>query len=198
MQMSPRLREVKSWLGPVASVCAVLLSAGYGFSKKGLASEQIRDLSEVGTRLSDAADIVQLGAVRPEQAAQVENQMKDLEQRMSESCKPGTVQGELVASARKAGLDLREVQPVASQLGTSTNGVVTNPSYRVMVEGSYRQISEFLQVCKTQRVPARVTSFRVVPAVDEQGKPRVGLKADMVMESFVPKVAGKASAAGAK
>ncbi len=198
MQMSTRLREVSSWLGPIASVCAVLLSAGYGFSKKGLASEQIRDLSEVGTRLTEAADLVQLGAVRPEQAAQVENQMKDLEQRMGESCKPGTVQGELVASARKAGLDLREVQPMATSMGSPTKGVVTYPSYRVMLEGSYRQISEFLQVCKTQRVPVRATSFRVVPAVDEQGKPRAGLKADMVLESFVPNVALKTSTTGTK
>jgi Tfp pilus assembly protein PilO len=193
-----RMRDVLSWLIPGASVCVVLLSAGYGFSKKGIAAEHIRDLSEVGTRLTEAADLVQLGAVRPDQALQIESQLKDLEQRMGESTKPGMVQGELVASARKAGLDLREVFPIAAMSGSPVKGIVSYPSYRVMVEGSYQQISEFLQACQSQRVPARATSFRIGPAVDEQGKPRAGLKADMVMESFVPNANIRPSTVGAK
>lgn len=189
---SLRMR-IQVWVPPVLAISAVLASANYGFSKRGIAAERVQELQQIGSRLSQASELVTLGTARPETLEEIKSLRQDFELRMSESIKPGVVQGQLVASARSTGLELREVQPV-----TDLPGVQVFPAYRVSVEGSYRQISEFMQACKVQRVPARVVSFRVSPAVDAQGKPKGPLKAELVMESFVPKAAEPTNATGSK
>lgn len=190
--------KLRLWAPPVAAICAVILSANYGFSKRGVAAERVQELKQIGSRLSQASELVTLGTARPETIAEIKSLRQDFELRMSESIKPGVVQGQLVASARSTGLELREVRPMTERSGPQSPGDAVFPAYRVTVEGSYRQISEFMQACMVQRVPARVSSFQVVPAVDAQGKLKGPLKAELVMESFVPKAAETTNATGSK
>ncbi|MBI5762300.1 MAG: hypothetical protein HZA51_02110 [Planctomycetes bacterium] len=190
--------KIRMWAPPVAVIGAVLASANYGFSKRGIAAERVQELKQIGSRLSQASELITLGTVRPETLAEIKSLRQDVELRMSESAKPGVVQGQLVASARSTGLELREVRPMTEHSGPQTSSAAVFPAYRVTVEGSYRQIAEFMQACKVQRVPARVASFQIAPAVDMQGKPKGRLKADLVMESFLPKPTTQTNATGSK
>jgi len=190
------MKSVKGWGPPVASVCAVILACGFALSKQNRAAAGIHELSLVGMSLSNAARDAQAGNMSQADTKVLESQRAELRNRMNEASKPGLVQAELIESARKTGLDVREVQPIAA----STNGaknVIVNPSYRVSVQGNYSQIAEYMQICKEQRVPVRPTGFRVNSALDDNGKPSRALRAELTMEAFRPKPADKSPKGGA-
>lgn len=191
--MSRAMNVFKPWFAPAISVCVVVLAAGYALSKQQRAAANIRELEHLAAQLSGVSGQAQASAMSPQDAKELRAQRQDLERRMEESAKPGMVQAELMASARKAGLDVREVQPIAAGSGANRAAGFRSSSYRVSVQGSYAQIAEYMQLCKAQRVPARPTDFRVSPALQDSGGRAAGLRAEITMEAFQPRPAESAT-----
>jgi Tfp pilus assembly protein PilO len=181
--MSRWMIVAKPWLTAAASVFAVVLALGYLISQQTRASAAVRELEELAFSLNKASDQARNGTLAPPQVKELEEQRQDLEKRMEESSKPGMVQAELMASARKAGLDVREVQPTSPNFSGGPSGT-KYPTYRVRVQGAYSQVAEYMQLCKAQRVPARPTGFRVTPVLQEDGRRGLGLCAEITMEVF--------------
>ncbi len=184
------LKKIKVWLPPVAGLCLVFVSAGYAWSIKTSAAEEIDRLHELGCSLNNAAQDVQ-GALSPDEAKKLEDKDKDLRSRMDDAKKPGLIQAELMASARKAQLEVREIQPVAA--AAKTPGAPT-ASFRVSVTGTYQRIAEYMQLCRSQRLPVRVTALRLIRLTNEKGRPLEKLTADITVEAFQPPVPGRQGA----
>lgn len=188
--MSKFVKQLKAWLPPLAGLCVVFISAGYAWSLKTTAAHELDQLQELGSNLDTAAQDVGAKMLSPEEARKLEEKEADLQRRMEDVKKPGLVQAELMASARKAQLDVREIQPIAV---TKTAGAATPscPNYRVSVMGSYQQIAEYMHLCKTHRLPVRITSLRMGRQMDEKGRPADQLTADITVEAFQPPEAQK-------
>ncbi len=182
--MAIQNKRLQVWLAPTASLCFVALAAVFTFSKQRQAAANIRELQRGGADLCQAAERARTGFVPAPEAARIAEAAHDLELRMAEAAQPGLVQAELMASARKAGLDIREVQPASPTHYAGKAAGPRYPSYRVSVQGGYPQIAEFMQICKAQRVPGRLTSFRLAPVVDETGKPINVLRAEIAVDAF--------------
>ena len=58
------------------------------------------------------------------------------------------------------------------------------PRYRVMVLGGYQKIAEFMQNCREQRIPVRVTDFRVSQTENQNFVDPELLKAEITVEAF--------------
>jgi Tfp pilus assembly protein PilO len=200
--MSRAIVLLKPWMVPTLSVCFAVLAGAYALSKQQCAGASIRELEQLAAELSGVSGQAQAGSVSPIDAEALRANRQDLERRMEESTKPGMVQAELMASAKKAGLDVREVQPISAHSSEKGAGTFRYPIYRVSVQGSYPQIAEYLHLCRAQRVPARPTGFRVGPTSasnDVSGGRAGGLQAEITMEAFQPRPAesaGKPAQAG--
>lgn len=181
--------KLRDWLPAMLSVGCLGVTAWYATTKQGRAAEQIRRLAGLGADLSQASTRALGGVISPQAAQELQKQLDDLEQRMAESNKPGLVQAALMASARAAGLEVREVQPVTAAKGPSPKGAgLVFPAYRVLVEGSYSQIAEYLESTKRQRLPARAVAFRVAVVTNEKGQVVKQLSAEITMEAFAPPI----------
>lgn len=180
--MPRRLQQIKVWLPSLAGVCLVFISAGYAWSIKTSAAQEIDRLHELGSSLNSAAQDVR-GTLSPDEVKTLEDKQKDLRARMDDATKPGLIQAELLASARKVQLEIREIQPVAA--GAKTSGAST-ANFRVSVTGTYQRIAEYLQLCRSQRLPVRVTALRLIRRTDEKGRPLEKLTADITVEAFQP------------
>lgn len=191
--MSQTFKQMRAWLPPLVGLCIVLVSAGYAWSLKTTAAQEIDQLQELGATLDSAVQSAQGIMLSPAECRQLEEREKNLRLRIEDVKKPGLVQAELMASARKAQLNVREIQPIA---GAKTAGaaVPSCPNYRVSVEGSYRQIAEYLHLCKNQRLPVRVTGLRMGRSADNNGQLSDTLTADITVEAFEPPVAKKEGA----
>ena len=183
--MSRTVVTIREWLPAVLVVCALTLTTSYAVLKKTSAAQDISELENLGALLSDAAELAENGALSQEETDRLTSQRKKLEDRMADTLEPSLVQAELMKSATKAGLVLREIYPT-KQPGTSTarNKSTGYPRYRVLVAGSYTAISEYMQLCSRQRLPARVREFQVRPSPSEAGERSNTLVADIVVEAF--------------
>ena len=54
----------------------------------------------------------------------------------------------------------------------------------LMVLGTYQKIAEFMQKCGTQRIPVRVTAFRISHTGDKKAADPELLKAEITVEAF--------------
>jgi hypothetical protein len=180
--------QVREWIPAAASICAVLLTAAYAVTKESRAADGIRDASVLASSLIDAATAAEKTARSAGQVEELAQKRNDLERRMEDSRKPSCVVAELSETARKAGLTVRQIQPS----GPVGRGAVQQdqrkdyPQYRIQVHGTYAHIAEYMALCGSQRIPARVREFRMGrisgPEAAEDGK----LAAELVVEVFQP------------
>lgn len=186
-------QHMKAWLPPLAGLCIVLVSAGYAWSLKTSTAQDIDQLRELGATLNSAVQDAQGTILSADECRQLEEREKNLRQRMEDVKEPALVQAELMASARKAQLNVREIQPIAS---AKTPGMAepSCPNYRVSVVGSYQQIAEYLHLCGSQRLPTRVTGLRIGRVADNNGRLSDTLTADITVEAFEPPIAKKEGA----
>jgi len=141
----------------------------------------IRQINNLAKSLSSTAAGVEHGVLSPEQAAEVEARRSELIVRMRDSTKQ--IVPQLSEAARKAGLDILGIKPILNQARRKpTQQNNEYPNYRVTVQGSYRRIAEFMQGCSHQRIPARVTAFRIQPSA-QQGHGQT-LKGEITIEAF--------------
>jgi hypothetical protein len=190
---------LRDWLPAGAAVCAVVVSSGYAISRFSHASTRIHEVKRLGDGLCSISQRAQADFVDPAAAKAAQQENEDLLRRMEEATRPALVQAALMAAAHQAGLTIEEVIPMlpaqAGQGSAIGKSSVKYPGYRVMVQGSYSQVADFMQLCRTQRVPMRTISFRITSSLDQKGRPTSGLKAEISVESFIsnspPAVGGK-------
>ena len=175
----------RQWFPVVVSAAALSLAMLYGLSRKTHATEGIQEMGNLGTTLSDTAQLVRDGTRSPEDRLRLAAEKSDLQKRMTDSLEPSLVQAELMKTAQQAGLVLREIQPVREQIA-GANAPAGCPRYRILVNGSYPQIAEYMQLCGQQGLPARVTEFSVRPVAEPAGGLGAGLTADLTVEAFRP------------
>jgi Tfp pilus assembly protein PilO len=170
-----------------AAAGAVVLATGFALSRKAHAAQGIRQASELGDSLSAVASIAQDRTLDQVDLRHLEALEKDLQARMADAREPSLVQAELMQSAGKAGLVLRETRPLpeVNRPGgkESSAGYLR---YRVSVTGTYRQIAEYMQLCSRQRLPVRAVEFQVRPVEPGEWTEDVALIADITVEAFRP------------
>ena len=183
--MTNPLNIFRDWLPTAAALCTVLVTSGYAVSKYSQASGRIQEVQKLGEGLCASSERAQANFLDPTATNLAKQENEDLRRRMEEATRPAIVQGALMAAARQSGLSVQEVIPIVSSGGPGSKTAKKFPGYRVIVQGNYSQIADFMQLCQVQRVPMRTVSFRVASAVDQAGKPIKGLKAEIAVESFI-------------
>lgn len=179
---------IKDWGSPILAMSALLLTAIYAVTKESRAAEGIRHANDLASALSQAAATVGQTTLSPEQIEELERQRDDLRKRVEDTGKPGCIAAELTETARKAGLVVRGIQPLdgtpqlAGQMPQTSS-----PVYRIVVEGAYSRIGEYMDACKRQRLPARTRQFRITRVKDGEIAGQVTLKAEIVVEPFRPR-----------
>lgn len=185
----------RGWLPALFGVLAVLAASVYVVARQSAVREGITELRQLSDRLSEAAAIAQSTVLTSEKVALADARREELEQRIREAHMPGLIQAGLMDSAREANLNVREIQPAHAAQQRGDNGAAAFPSYRVRVSGTYQQIADFMQICKTQRLPARVTAFHMTNETNQEGEavlysatregtPRQILAAEITVEVF--------------
>jgi Tfp pilus assembly protein PilO len=165
----------------------MVLATGLALSRKAHAAQGIRQASELGDSLTAMATIAQDRTLGQADLRQLEALEKDLQARMADAREPSLVQAELMQSAGKAGLVLREIRPAPEVNRPGGKDTVPNyKRYRVSLTGTYRQVAEYMQLCSRQRLPARAVEFRVRPVEPGEWAEDVALIADITVEAFQP------------
>lgn len=179
--------SLRRWLPAAAGIAAVAGAAALAVDRSRSTERRIAEVVTLADRLNDAASIVCASTAPPDESRKDLALQDDLRRRIREACMPGLVQAELMSTARKAALDVKEIQPVAPAMGLrGAENQATNPAYRVQVIGSYRQIADYMELCKRQRLPARVIGFRISRMNGEDGRPLPALTADITVEAYLP------------
>lgn len=184
--MASPMSILRDWLPTGAAICAVVVSSGYAISRLSRASARIHEVQRMGDGLCTISQRAQADFVDPAAAKAAQKENEDLQNRMEEATRPALVQAALMAAAHQAGLTIEEVIPtVLAQGNPNGKSSVKYPGYRVLVQGTYSQVANFMQLCRTQRVPMRTISFRITSNLDQKGRPTSGLKAEISVESFI-------------
>jgi len=176
---------INDWLPASAAVGVVLLTSIYAGTKYSEAATVIQEARRLGDGLCAASERAQADILDPSTAKAAKLENEDLHKRMEEANRPAIVQAELMAAAHQAGLTVEEVLPIPASNSSGDKSGLKYPCYRLLVQGAFSQIAEFMEICKTQRVPMRTISFRITSALDKQGRPGSALKADIAVESFI-------------
>jgi hypothetical protein len=183
--MSTGGRKIRAWLPAALGILSVVGAGAFATLRQSRAADDIARLDGVGSELSKAAAHVQSAAMSPGAGRVIRARREVLTTRMQDAMKPGLYQAELVKAARDIGLSVREIRPEGQRHASPGEVRQDYPAYRVSVFGSYRHIAEFMESCKTLRLPARVRTFRVsAPTGQEQRSDQ--LSADITLEAFQP------------
>jgi hypothetical protein len=179
--------HIREWATAVLAVGAVLLTAVYAVTKESRAADGIRDARQLAATLTEAATSVSRTTLTPEQIEELKRRQTDLATRAADTKKPGCVAAELTETARKTGLVVGGIQPIedAPQAGARSEKSL-NLGYRILVEGTYSQIGEYMDACGRQRLPAHTRQFRITRVNNELTDGEVILKAEIVVEPFCP------------
>ncbi len=185
--MSGVFSQLKTWGPPVVSMCAVICAAGYAFSKKSMAAEVIQTLASLGTSLTAVANQAMEGVLSPSDTATLDAEKQELENRLRESRKPPHVVAAISETTRRVGADVLEIKPVVVTGASNPAADGTPfPHYEVTLNGTYRQIAEFLGVCARERLPTRAVSFLISRSDVPRGTNLPELRARITVESFQP------------
>ncbi|GJQ26882.1 MAG: hypothetical protein HBSAPP02_19140 [Phycisphaerae bacterium] len=188
--MKTSLQVIREWMVPGTAVAAMCVSAVCAVIAYSDAGSTLKQFHRVGVFLTDVAARAVAGTMTPQQVKAMETESLDLEQRLQDLRKPGLFQAQLVDAAGAAKLRVREIRPQPSQNEpgrpvTAPDAVVA-PVYRILVEGSYREIAAFMDDVKRQRLPARVLGFRILAVVREDHSDAIGLPAEIDIEAYQP------------
>lgn len=187
--MASSLRVIKEWAPAVAALCAVVGATGYAISRQTNVAEGIQNMGSLATSLTQTASVVQGGVRTPEQITELDKQRQDLSRRRQDSLRPALVVPQLSEAARKAGLSVLEIEPMGNTRRGPTKadeGIPQYPKYRVLAQGSYEQIAEYMHGCRDQRIPVRVIGASISPNLNQNGSSGEGLRAEIVVEAFQP------------
>lgn len=176
--------NVREWWPLVGATAALVIAVGYAVSRGSQAVEGIRRADDLAVSLSFAAEEARDSAVAQEDVQDLADHKRDLRQRLADAGQPSLVQAELVKSAKETGLTLREIQPIRTSAAgrRDSEGL---PRYRLLMQGTYSQMAEYLYRCTTQRLPARVVTLELRP-VRREGDEPADLAADIMVEAFQP------------
>ena len=182
--MMPRmLQTIKDWLPAVAGVGVAIAATVYAVARASEAAANIRQSNNLAAALSTTATGVEQGVMSPEDTDALQARRHDLVLRMRDSRKQ--IVPQISEAARKAGLSILEIAPklAVAQRGNSDD-LASYPHYRVMVLGTYQKIAEFMQKCGAQRIPVRVTAFRISQTKNKRAADSELLKAEITVEAF--------------
>ncbi len=186
---------MKDWLPSLASVAAVLLTATYAVTRQSRAAEGIQDANQLAATLTNTATLAAETTRSPQEIQELADRRADLERRMQDALKPGTVVSALAELAGKAALTVHEIQPKADSIGQRSD--LTSPAYpayRILVQGSYAAIADYVERCKEGTIPARVRELHVFRDRTTGEHTEDGLMAEIVVETFIPANAQKQGA----
>lgn len=180
--------KMKDWLPAALSVLMLICAFTYAVTKQTQAAEGIREAGKLGTTLTASAHNVESGTMTPHEIEELGVREADLNDRMRDSLRPAIVVSELSGAARKAGLLVLEIQPRrASQGGPGPQQSSAYPQYQITLLGEYQKLASFMQMFRSNRIPVRVLTFRMTRQQDQAADIAKNLRAEIVVESFVPK-----------
>ncbi len=184
----PTRSVCREWLPAVLMTLSVLAAGYFASTRKTLAEERIQNLDALGLTLSESAAEACHRTILPQEQAEVSTARRDLQQRLADVLQPSLVQAELVQSAVAAGVTLKEISPLPAVLQSGRPGALpTYPRYRLRVQGTYRQVANYLDLCGRQRLPARVTGLILASRSMSEDLPPDQLSAEITVESFLPR-----------
>lgn len=185
--MTNWMTAIKEWLPAMTAVAAMIIASCYAVSRTALAAEGIHEVNDLAATLSETAKRAQTSTRSQDEIKELKARKEHLECRMADVMKPSLVQAELMQSASKVDLEIREAQLLADRGQVKQKeGSVRYPRYRILVSGTYRQIAEFMHLCSEQRLPARVTEFRLRRSEAAGPEEELKLTADITVEAFQP------------
>src|SRR5262249_50942515 len=146
-------------------------------------SREMDQLNTMSIQASQAAFEIHQQCPQPGDQPRVDKARKDLAARFADLQSPARVVAGLSEACRRQGTTVLEIAPIVPRRdGSDPAGAPRR--YRLLVQGTYREIAALLDGCSRQRLPARVIEFSISPV---EGKTQQGLLSAMiVMESFAP------------
>lgn len=176
-------QRIKDWLPAVAGVSVAIAATMFAVARASEVGANIRKSNSLAAALNATASGVAHGVIPPEEAAALQARQHDLVLRMKDSRKQ--IVPQISEAARNAGLSILEIAPKLSAARSGkTKDLPDYPLYRVMVLGTYEKIAEFMQACRAQRIPVRVTAFRISQREDKNAADPESLKAEITVEAF--------------
>jgi len=177
------LRTIKDWLPALAGVGIAIAATVFTIARASEVGASIRQSNNLAAALSATASGVERGVMSPEDTTALQTEQHTLILRMKDSRKQ--IVPQISEAARKAGLSILEIAPeITAARSRKPSEVPDYPHYRVMVLGTYEKIAGFMQTCCVQRIPVRVTAFRISPAKDKNAVAPGLLKAEITVEAF--------------
>ena len=181
--MTRMLRITRDWLPAVAGIGLAIAATVFTVARASEVGANIRQSNNLATALNATAEGVEQVIMSPEATAALRARRHDIVLRMRDSMKQ--IVPQISEAARNAGLTILEIAPkIATARQGESNDPNDYPHYRVMVLGSYQKIAEFMQGCCEQRIPVRVTSFRISQTEDQNFVDPDLLKAEITVEAF--------------
>jgi Tfp pilus assembly protein PilO len=181
--MTRMLRITKDWLPAVAGIGLAIAATVFTVARASEVGANIRQSNNLATALNTTAEGVEQVIMSPEATAALRARRHDIVLRMRDSMKQ--IVPQISEAARNAGLTILEIAPkIATARQGKSNDPNDYPHYRVMVLGSYQKIAEFMQGCCEQRIPVRVTNFRISQTEDQNFVDPDLLKAEITVEAF--------------
>jgi len=186
--------HIGEWATAILAVGAVLLTAIYAVTKESLAADGIRDATSLATTLTEAAARVGQTTLTPEQIEELNRRQDALANRIADTRKPGCIVAELTETARKTGLMVVDIRPVEDAgHGGGQPEKTSSLGYRIVVEGTYKQIGEYMDACGRQRLPATTRRLHIGRISEEETDGLARLKAEIEVEPFCPTEGAKES-----
>ena len=181
--MPQMLRTIKDWLPAMAGVGVAAAATVFAVARASEVDANIRQSNNLAAALSTTATGVKQGVMSPEEATALQARRHNLVLRMRDSRRQ--IVPQISEAVRKAGLSILEIAPELASAQSSKPGSLPDyPRYRVMVLGTYEKIAEFMQNCCGQRIPVRVTDFRISQTESNDSVDPEMLKAEITVEAF--------------
>ncbi len=178
--MNGFVQGIKEWAGCAFAIALVIGASTYALMRGSSVGAEIRTLQTAADSLNQSAQQAPAAVIDANELEQLSRRRADYEARIRDSAKLGLVVSQLSEEARKAGLQIVEIEPRRPRDANNAR----YPLFRVTVVGDYQRIATYMHGCRNQRIPARVVEFSVFPASDvTTSSPRV-LKADITVEAF--------------
>ena len=177
------LQTIKDWLPAAAGLVFLVAATMFTLGRASEVGDNLRRSNNLAAALNTTASGVEQGILSPDEVAALQARKHDLVLRMRDSRKQ--IVPQISEAARKAGLSILEIAPnLAVSKGGKSSNSVDYPKYRVMVLGTYQKIAEFMQKCGKQRIPVRVTAFRISQPEHKSAVDPSLLKAEITVEAF--------------
>lgn len=184
--MTRTLGHFRNWTPVGFSIVVAGLGLAFALTQRSRAGESIKTLAALGNSISSVAQQATQGTRSPTDIADLEAEKRYLEQRLKDCQQPGLVHNSISETVRKIGARIREVKRVATPLPRGGGRVSPYPRFLVALDGTYRQIAQFMGSCSQERLPIRVVAFSIARSDSYDAGQATILSADITVESFDP------------